>query len=287
MAKLNSIQKRKLISKLIKTDAGRKQLAASMNEPIRLYKNYEAIARRAIVVDPISNGDLPYYDKDVTTNAVVIAEDGKSIRQVVKGVDRVFVPLFEIATNVEIPLTQIAQRRYDLEARVKQRTKIDIFMVEDKKIFGAMIKAITAPNATNPVIPVAVSDINYDTISDAMSLIERHGSNKVQNIFINGKNLTIFRKVLKDLFEPVTVSEIVQSGVVGVFNGAVVNVSMMVPEDTILLSAEPEFVGRLVENIPLTVLNADNPANRMIGFSVFENLGIFLQDHALAGIKLI
>lgn len=279
-------QRKQRIASLLRSAEGRKLLAAEMNAPLKKFRDYEAVGRRAFVVDPLAKGELPYYDKDVDTNALVIAEDGESVKQILTGVDRVFVPTFEIATLVEIPYTELQQRRYDLEARVKQRTRQDIFLAEDKRIFGMMQKAVEANNATNPVMPVPSNAITLDHISDLFSLVERHGGNKVTNIFINGAQQTTLRKTLKDLFEPVTVSEIVQAGVVGIIMGAKVNVSRAVPANYIFVTAEPEYTGRLVEAISLTSINADNPANRTIGFSVFESIGIFLQDHAVAAIKL-
>jgi len=283
---MNDTKRKQLIAKYMKTPEGRVQIAAAMNAPLKQFQDYEAIGRRALMVDPLANGDLPYYDKDVDTVAYVIAEDGESINEILVGVDRVFVPLFEVATLVRIPFTQINQRRYDLESRVKERTRIDVFRAEDKKIFDTLINAITAPTATNPIRVAPAASVDFDFVSDAMSDVERHGSNRVSNIFINGKSISLFRKVLKDIFDPITVGEIVKSGIIGTALGAKVNVSPEVPEDTILFTAEPEFTGRLVEAQSLTVLSADDPARRSIGFSTFEQIGIYVQAHAVAGIQM-
>ena len=280
-------KRKKVIAKLLKTPAGRQRLAAEMNEPLKKFRDYEAIGRRALVVDSLARGELPYYDKDLDTTAIVIGEDGTSIRQIASHIDRVFVPLFEIATYVEIPVTKMAQRRYDLEARVEQKTKSDVFRKEDEKIFSILVSAATNPNAENPEIPLPASNIDYDSISDAMGLVERHGSNRVANIFINGRNISILRKALKDVFDPVTVSEVIGNGIVGHFNGAVVNVSPSVPENYILFTAEKDFTGRLVTSVDLTVMSSDDPKNRSIGYSVFESIGIFVQGHAVAAIKIV
>jgi len=47
-----------------------------------------------------------------------------------------------------------------------------------------------------------------------------------------------------------------------------------VPQGYIYVCAEPEFFGRIPVRTELTVLSADDPKNRTIGFSCFENLGI-------------
>jgi len=283
---ITDLKRKQLVAKYMKTPEGRVQLSAAMNQPLKQFQDYEAIGRRALLVDPLANGDLPYYDKDVDTVAYLIGEDGESINAIITDIDRVFVPLFEVATLVRIPFTQLNQRRYDLEGRVKERTRIDVFRKEDAKIFSALIAAVTSASAVNPIGTVAAADITFDDVSDMMSDIEQHGSNRVTNIFINGSNITVFRKILKDIFDPITVGEIVKSGVIGTALGAKINVSPEIPKDIILAVAEPEFTGRLVESQPLTVLSADDPAQRAIGFSVFEQIGIYVQGHAVAGLKL-
>jgi hypothetical protein len=285
--KLDINEKRKIIAKNLKTPTGRKFLAQQMTEPLKQYRDYEAVGRRALLIDQLANGDLPYYDKDIDTTAFTIAEDGASVNQIDTHADRVFTPLFEIPSLIQVPYTQLKQRRYDLETRVQQRTKIDIFRAEDRKIFSMFDAAITSTRAENPVVVVEREKVTFDVISDVMGLIERHGANRVTNIFINGRNATIFRKALKDVFEPITVGEIINNGVIGVCLGATIHTSLEVPEDKVYMTAEPEYTGRLVEATPLTVLNADNNESRMIGFSVFEQLGIYVQGTSVAGLQLV
>jgi len=279
-------KRKKLIAQLIKTPQGRVQLAAAMNEPLKSFRDYEAVGRRALLVDTLGDGELPYYDKDVDTPAIVIAEDGESVLKIADDVERVFVPLFEIATLVQIPYTQLKQRRYDLESRVKTKTRTEVFRTEDEAIFKAFDVAVTGAGAVNPIVPISSNSVDFDAISDVMGMVEEHGTNRVSNIFINGKNTTIFRKALKDVFDPVTVSEIVSNGFIGTFNGASVHVSPAVPKDRVYFTAEPDFTGRLVESQTLTVLPADEPAKRSIGYSIFEQVGLYIIPSSVSAIQL-
>ena len=70
MAKLTASQKRQLIAKHMKTATGRATIAASMNRPLREYRDYTSVGRRGLSVDPLADGALPYYDKAI--NSVII-----------------------------------------------------------------------------------------------------------------------------------------------------------------------------------------------------------------------
>jgi hypothetical protein len=56
--------------------------------------------------------------------------------------------------------------------------------------------------------------------------------------------------------------------------GAQIIVTRKVAPGYIYVCADPEFFGRIPVRTELTVLSADDPKARRIGFSVFENLGI-------------
>jgi hypothetical protein len=60
----------------------------------------------------------------------------------------------------------------------------------------------------------------------------------------------------------------------GTLWGAQIIVSCLVPVGTAYVCAEPEMFGRIPVRTELTVLSADDPKARTIGFSCFENLGI-------------
>ena len=98
--------KQQIISEYIRTAAGRAKLAASMIQPLRLRRDYTAVGRKTFLVEQLPDGALPIYDKDPDVAAYVIGEEGENVVQVVKP-RRFNVPLFEIATNPQIPLTQI------------------------------------------------------------------------------------------------------------------------------------------------------------------------------------
>ena len=81
---MNIEEKYAILSKHVKTAAGRQKLAASMIQPLRKRRDYTSVGRRAFYVEQLPDGALPIYDKDVNVAAYVIGEEGDNIISVVK-----------------------------------------------------------------------------------------------------------------------------------------------------------------------------------------------------------
>ena len=67
---------------------------------------------------------------------------------------------------------------------------------------------------------------------------------------------------------------LLKTGLQATLWGAQIITSRLVPVGTVYVCCEPEMFGRIPVRTELTVLSADDPKARTIGFSVFENLGI-------------
>jgi hypothetical protein len=269
--------KLKMIERYIGTPAGRQKLAASMTQPIRLRRDYEAVGRKFILVEQLPDGALALYDKDPDVAAYVIGEEGENVVQVVKP-RRFNVPLFEIATNPQIPLTQIKERRYDLIERTMDLAKATLQQAEDERFF-AILDALaingfdSLPNQ-NPDIPV-VAPMSSAILADAFAQIERQGL-RVARVLMNAVDYADLRKYDRDVYDPQTQRELLYSGIQGIFYGAQIITSRLCPAGFVYVTTEPEFLGRMPVRTEATILSADDPVKRLIGFSVFENLGLTL-----------
>lgn len=268
--------KAKLISQYIGSQAGRHKLAASMTQPLRLRRDYMAVGRKTFLVEQLPDGALPIYDKDPDVTAYVVGEEGENIVAVTKP-RRVIFPLFEIASNPEIPLTQIKERRFDLIERSQDLARAQIQAAEDERVF-AVLDAIATSGfdsiaaQINPDIPV-VAPISGSVLADAFSLIETHDL-PVSRVFMNARDYADLRKFGRDILDTETQRDLLKTGLMGTLWGAQVICSRLVPVGTVYVCCEPEMFGRMPVRTELTVLSADDPKARTIGFSVFENLGI-------------
>jgi hypothetical protein len=267
--------KQQIIADYLKTAAGRAKLAASMVQPLRLRRDYTSVGRKTFLVEQLPDGALPIYDKDPNVTAYVIGEEGQNILAITKP-RRVIFPLFEIASNPEIPLTQIKERRFDLIERAQDLAKAQIQAEEDTRVFE-VLDAVAAAGfdnigVTNPDIP-AVAPLTPANLADAFASIERNDL-RVARVFANALDYSDIRKWGRDVLDIETQATLLKTGLMATIWGAQIIVSRRVPAGVIYVCAEPEFFGRIPVRTELSVLSADDPRNRTIGFSCFENLGI-------------
>jgi len=276
MANVSNAQKQRLISEYIKTAAGRAKLAASMTQPLRTRRDYTAVGRKTFLVEQLPDGALPIYDKDPDVTAYVVGEEGENILAITKP-RRVIFPLFEIASNPEIPLTQIKERRFDLIERAQDLARAQIQAAEDERVF-AILDSIAVngfdsiAGGTNPDIPV-VAPISGAVLADAFAQIERHDL-RVARVYMHATDYADIRKFGRDILDIESQAALLKTGLQAILWGAQIVTSRLVPQGTVYVCCEPEMFGRIPVRTELTVLSADDPKARTIGFSVFENLGI-------------
>lgn len=275
MSRVANARKAAMIAQHINSPQGRAVIAASMQQPLRERRDYASIGRKTFHVDELPPGALPYYDKDAEVQAYVVGEEGQSIVSILKS-KRVMFPIFEIASNPEIPITQIYQRRYDMVERAQEQARSMIQAAEDERVFAVMDAVATngydSVAAINTDIPV-IAPISGAIIADAFALIERHDL-RVARIYMNSTDYADIRKFGRDILDPESQQTLLKTGLQGTIYGAKVVMSRIVPAGTVYLCCEPIMFGRIPVQIPLTVISADKPSERKIGFSVYESLGI-------------
>jgi hypothetical protein len=276
MHQVSNELKQQIISEYVKTAAGRAKLAASMVQPLRMRRDYTAVGRKTFLVEQLPDGALPIYDKDPDVSAFVVGEEGQNILSIQKP-RRVIFPLFEIASNPEIPLTQIKERRFDLIERSQDLAKAQIQAAEDERVFAVLDSIAqsgfdTLPGQLNPDVAV-VAPISPSVLADAFAEIERHDL-RVARIYMNAVDYADIRKFGRDILDIESQATLLKTGLQATLWGAQIITSRLVPAGYVYVCGEPENFGRMPVRTELTVLSADDPKARTIGFSCFENLGI-------------
>ena len=210
------------------------------------------------------------YDKDPIVPAYAVGEAGDSI-QVLINSERVFAPLFELATLPMIPLTQIRERRYDLIKRTIELGVAGVKEKEDVRVFATM--NALAEDADNPHSDIMVSaPLTADAIADAIGAIEEHGLRPAR-IFINGRDYADIRKFDRDVIDQETMQALFRTGYVGKIYGCQVIRSRVIAPGTVYVCGERAYYGRLPVRTELTVITADRPEERKCGFSIFQQIG--------------
>lgn len=274
--KITASEKHQVMTKLLKTQAGRAKIAATIQEPLRALRDYMAIGRKAFEVDELPDAALSIYDQDIDTPAYVVAEDADSIQKIVEST-RLFVPVFELASYPTIPFVQVKERRFDVVSRIKKKSKDELFRKEDNLIFLSMGTAADDAGAENAPVSVATGSFNMSYLADQYAVIEGHGL-RVDKIFLNGSSYAMFRKAGRDYVDFETQRELLRTGYLGLVWGAEIYMSPEVQSDKVFLVTEPEYFGVMPVRIDLTVLPADDPAARKFGWSVFEAIGIGIHN---------
>jgi hypothetical protein len=269
MSEVTQAQRQKVIAELVSTPTGRQKLAASMTQPLRTRRDYAAVGRKTFLVEQLPDGALPIYDKDPDVSAFVVGEEGQNILAITKP-RRVTFPLFEVASNPEIPMTQIKERRFDLIERAQELGRSAVQAAEDERTFAVLDAVATAgfdslPGQTNADIPV-IAPVTGATIADAFALIERHDL-QVARVYMNAVDYADLRKFGRDILDPNTQQSLLKTGFMATIWGAQIVTSRLVPAGTVYLCCTPEHFGRIPVRIELTVLSADDPKARTVGFN--------------------
>jgi len=127
------------------------------------------------------------------------------------------------------------------------------------------------PHAPHKDIEV-IGNLTSAALTDAFSAIEGQDI-RVANVFMNARDLGDLRKWDRDVLDPESQANLLKTGVrSGIWNATIIT-SRMIPQGTVYVCGEPEFFGRMPVRTDLTVLSADRPESRLIGFSMFEHLG--------------
>lgn len=262
---------RQVVARYAMTAAGRNRMAVKMTPSLRRFRDYTAVGRKAFLVEDIEDGSEAVYDKDPEITAYVVSEEGDNVLSVARS-KRVHFPTCEIAANPQNHVSQIKQRRYD---QVKRSIELGVSAVKEKediRVF-AVVNALAA-DANNPHTDVAVAaPLTADILADGMAQIEEHGL-RVARIFMNGRDYADLRKFDRDVIDPETQQALFRTGYVGKVYGAQVIRSRVITPGTVYICGEREYYGRFPVRTELTVITADEPTERIVGFSIFEEVGI-------------
>ena len=293
MATLSHTQQQtNLLGQLLRSATGRAKLAATLGPSLRRRRDYTSIARKALMVETLPDGALPIYDKEFDqtgqsfVQAFYVGEEGADIVSVVKPI-RVTVPTFEIAEQPMISITQIKERRFDVVSRALNLGKAEIGAAEDAKIFGLFDKVAAAAAAAGATANDYVFNIDQAitapltvaAMADAFAGVERHDLSVAYGFF-NPKDYADLRKWTQENLDRETERKLLKTGVMGYLWGATLLQSRKVTAGTVYILADNEFLGVIPERVPLTVMSADRPDLRQIGFSIFEIVGFLVFNNS-------
>lgn len=274
----NDEQRDEIVKRALTTTEGKVALGQAMANPIRRNLDYQGVARRVLVVDPLPQGALPVYDRDIDVGAFVCSANGAVPESRVFG-DRVTVPEFEIVSNPTVRIREVKLRRFNVIDRAVQKAKQEIQAQEDGNIFTMLdFAGSTTGGGENTQQTVTATGLLRSDLLSLKQQIDRWDlltTKYLMNIveFTDILNWVSSGGTLAEL-DPVTHREILQTGLYGRIWGADMIVSKMVPVGTVLATADPEFVGVMPIRQDIEVLPADEPKQVKLGWIVYELIGL-------------
>lgn len=279
MNKFSVDERDAILQEAISTEQGRYALAESMANPIQTSLLYQSVGRKLLVVDPLPQGALARYEKDIDVPAFVISRRGQVPDVIVEGVD-FLVPTFEIVSYPQIRLSQVKERMFNIIDRAQVKAKNEISVREDTEIFTLLSNSVPQ-SATNPgynhVIASSAGRLTLDLINAAFAKIEKHRLT-VSKIVLNSTRFADIRAWGKDYFDFVTQREVLLTGVFGRLWTSDIMISNLVPDNEVLIAAPAEFLGAMPIRQEITVIPADKPSRLRLGWVVYENCGFVVTN---------
>jgi hypothetical protein len=272
-----------MISKALLSHEGKVALGQAMANPIRRNLDYAGVGRKAVVVDPLPQGALPVYDRDVDVSAVVISSNGAVPESRVFG-DRVSVPEFEVVSNPTVRIAEVKRRRFNVIDRAQQKARQEIQAQEDANIFAALDFAGDDNKGGENALQVLDNTTTSDELAKQGLLSLKRQIDRWD--LVTAKyfmNINEFTDMLNwesagaagaSQVDPVTHREILQTGLYGSIFAADIVVSKIVPAKQVFACADPEFVGVMPVRQDIEVLPADEPKQLKLGWVVSEIIGI-------------
>ena len=287
---LNEDQRDEMIKQALMTQEGKIALGQAMANPIRRNLDYQGVARKALVVDPLPQGALPVYDRDIDVAAVVISSNGTAPESRVFG-DRVTIPEFEIVSNPTVRIAEVKRRRFNVIDRAQQKARQEIQAQEDANVFAALKFAGNATlGGENTEVDLDQAGPSAGPSSTTGKLTKSGMLGLKKQIdrwdLVTSKyflNINQFTDILDwesagaagaSSVDPVTQRELLQTGLYGHIFGADIVVSKVVPAGEAFACADPEFVGVMPVRQDIEVLPADEPKQLKLGWVVNEIIGI-------------
>lgn len=211
------------------------------------------------------------YDKDIEAKAFTVAKRAAVREWTVEG-EYVEPSTWEIFAPASIRLSQIQQRRFNILDRTQEKIRIQMQMQEDDQ-FLAALNTTTAGNLTaNPVTASGTAYCDKSFLNNLSSVIMDHDL-PCYGFLMRFSSYKDIRGWGTTEFDPVTMREVLQTGLYGSLWGIDIIVSRRVTKGTVYAMAEPRFFGVMPVRTEIMLMPNDNPLEAKIGYVGYEEIG--------------
>ena len=253
------------------TEGGRQAIGAQMAVPIRTQLDYVGTARKFFEIDVLSQGQIARYDKDIDVPAYVIAKRGKVDEWLVEG-DYVEPTTWEVFAPATIRLKEIQERRFNILDRTQEKIRIKIQELEDEQFLFLLSETATG-NVTNNPVTSSTTGCDKFFMNELSAVVMDHDL-PCYGYLMRYDSFKDIRGWDNTELDPVSMREILETGLYGTIWGIDIIVSRKVPKGVVYSIAEPRFFGVLPIRTEVILMPDDDPKQATIGYVGYENLGM-------------
>lgn len=256
---------------MLLTESGRQTVAAQMAVPIRTELDYVGVSRKFFEIDVLAQGQIARYDRDIDTPAYVVAKRGRVNPYDVEA-EYVEPTTWEIFAPAHIRLSQIQQRRFNILDRTQEKIRIAVQLQEDDQ-FLQLINTTTAGNLTNnPYVSEGTLGCSKAFLNKLVTRVMDHDL-PCYGLLMRFSSFKDLRDWDRDEVDPVTMREILETGLYGQLWGIDLIVSRRVAAGTVYAITEPRFFGVMPVRTELILMPDDQPREAVIGYIGYEEIG--------------
>ena len=211
------------------------------------------------------------YDKDIDVPAYVISKRGKVDEWTVEG-EYVEPSTWEIFSPAEIRLKEIQQRRFNILDRTQEKIRIAMQLQEDDQ-FLALLATTTLANTTNNAVTTSTTGCDKYFLNSLASVVQDHDL-PCYGYLMRFSSFKDIRGWDNTEFDPVTMREVLETGLYGTIWGIDLIVSRRVTAGLVYSLAEPRFFGVMPVRTETILMPDDNPKEAKIGYIGYEEIGM-------------
>jgi hypothetical protein len=246
--------------KLVNQEA-KVMITQAMSHSIRRTVDFECLARKFLVIDPLPPIAVPQYDLDSNMSPVVL-DKNFNCKSIDKGSNYVFVDIFDLEVSSELGEEWKEKPASEILDKHVQNLKTKI-MQKETELFFKMVEFMAERD--NNVI-----EIKFDKILDSMTALNEklednnlYCSNYAMNIDVFADYITAVENI------DVGTDYFSSHNQRVYFKGAEIRVTKHIKENTIIAIADLEFVGVLPIRGDIEVLCQD-----LLNFTAVESIGM-------------
>jgi len=252
------------------TEAGRQAIGAQMAVPIRTQLDYVATGRKFFEIDVLAQGQIARYDKDISVPAYVVAKRGRVDEWTVEG-EYVEPTTYEIFSPASIRLKEIQERRFNILDRTQEKIRIQMQVEEDSQ-FLALLSTTASGNTANNAVTTSTTGADKFFLNNLSSVVMDHDL-PAYGYLMRFDSFKDIRGWDNTEVDPVTMREILETGLYGTIWGIDIIVSRLVPTGIVYSIAEPRFFGVMPIRTEVILMPDDDPKQATIGYVGYENIG--------------